>query len=246
MAEHVQVADDSVPFDDALAVVVGYCLGQESVEWRMPRTGVGDPVDPGDLGAFAYCTYDCIRGSSGTGLKAIDILLADGLNAQMRARNIAAALAVAPEVSEYLAQIDEEVRFWDLARDDVSERPESETAPGWPLWRAWTVLISAPGIERARTHKILHHKRPDVFPLLDNETADYVSPDPWGKIHDDLLATADAWESLEDQLNDRLRGEAGCVELTRLRLHDILLWCRATGRTTLAQELGAEILARGD
>lgn len=247
MAESVRVAGKAVPFETALSVVTGYCLGREpeGLPWTRRGGAVGDPIERVDVSVFAYSTYDSIPGSSGPGLEAIDVLVAEGLNGQMRARHIAAAMAVAPEVSAALAAIDADIRFWELDRDEVSIRPESPDDRAWPIWRAWTVLIGAKGVTLARTHKILHHKRPSVFPLLDRKTIGRLGPnDPWGKIHEDLRATEDGWAALEGKINSRLT-EAGGVQLTRLRLHDILLWCRATQNTRMAAKLGRKLLAEG-
>lgn len=246
MAELVRVAGEDVPFETALAVVTGYCLGREpeGIPWARRSGAVGGSIERLDVSAFAYSTYDRIPGSSGPGIEAIDVLVADGLNGQMRARHIAAAMAVAPEVSAALADIDDDVRFWELDRDEVSVRPESPDERAWPIWRAWTVLIGAKGVNLARTHKILHHKRPSVFPLLDRKTVGLLGGDPWGKIHDDLRATEAGWAGLEDQVNPHLI-EADGIEITRLRLHDILLWCRATKNTSRAKKLGQRILDGG-
>ena len=75
-------------------------------------------------GAFAYRTYDCVSAATGHRLDVHDVLLADGLNAQMRASDIAGVLAVADEVSSELARVDDDgTRFWDLAQNGVAEPP---------------------------------------------------------------------------------------------------------------------------
>lgn len=243
MAELVRVAGEDVPIETAVAVALGYCLAPEptAVSWTRRSGAVGESIDRLDVSAFAYSTYDLIPGSSGPGIEPIDVLVAEGLNGQMRARHIAAALAVADEVSAALDGIGEDLRFWELDRAEISVRPESPEERAWPIWRAWTVLIGAKGVNLARTHKILHHKRPSVFPLLDRKTVRLIGSDSWGKIHDDLMATEDGWATLEEQVNRRLT-RRGSVNITRLRLHDILLWCRATRNTAKAEKLGRQLL----
>jgi hypothetical protein len=162
-------------------------------------------------------------------LESIDVLVADGLNAQMRAKDIAGVLAVADAVSEQLSRL-AGVVFWDLPRDDLTKKPGDPTSATWAMWRAWTILMGVPGIDVARCHKILHHKLPSVFPLLDNETIKVLGwKEPWATIYDDLQETSAAWERLEGEVAEVLQLEDS-PRLTRLRLHDILLWATVTKR----------------
>jgi hypothetical protein len=170
------------------------------------------------------------------------VLVADALNAQMRSRDIAGVLAVADAVGQILESIDDDVRFWHLPNAAVAAQPEEGDVPAWPIWRAWTILTSVHGVNRAGAHKILHHKRPSVFPLLDNMTAPRLCPACWAAVHRDLNATSEAWSRLEDETGGVLEHHGG-VRLTRLRLHDIILWCRATGSDERAKEYGRMVLA---
>lgn len=234
------VAGESVPFDEALLITLGYCLGVEPVRWTSPAGGVGDrPVDP-VRGAFAYRTYDGVPAAAGSRIEPIDVLVADGLNAQMRARDIAGVLAVADELAAEIERIDAEgTCFWELDRAEVVTEPGPKDA-AWPVWRSWTMLRGGAGIDLARSHKILHHKRPRVFPLIDNKTVEYLRSGSavWGSIHDDLITAADAWSCLEGELAERVRSTR-LPTPERLRLHDILLWTRATGRREAARDHGA-------
>ncbi len=243
------VAGVEIDFEAALAVVAGYCFGQETVAWSPPQNGVGDP--PGELrrGAFAYGTYDCVPASPSPAVESLDVLVADGLNARLQGPDIAGVLAVAAPVSDQLARIDPGLKFWELTREQVSTQPVDLDTPADAMWRAWTLLMGVPSIDVARSHKILHHKRPSVFPLLDNETIDLLDRETaWAAIHEDLDASPAAWAQLEREV-DRLARARGGASLTRLRLHDILLWTRATGRWDVAYRDGNEMLrssARGD
>lgn len=246
MTDGVRVIRQTVPVDRARAVVLGYCLGsrKRKVLWQKPTDGVGDPLEDLEIRNFAYGTYDCIPGSKGRGLEPVDVLVANGLNARMASRPVAAVLEVQDEVSHCLRRIPKAVHFWDLTASEVVKPPDDPRERAWPIWRAWTLLMGIGNVKTARAHKILHHKRPDVFPLLDQKTARCISGNQWGAIHDDLTSTVDEWKELEDQVNGVLRTQADCVELTRLRLHDILLWCRATDNTRTAARLGRTWLAR--
>lgn len=238
----VRVAGRELRLVEAFAVAAGYCLGYEPVGWSPPSGHVGESVSGRSRGAFAYGTYDCIPAGPGSDLQPIDVLVADGLNAQMRARDIAGALAVADTVSEALRQLDATpIAFWELTRDQVCVEPEAETAPAWPLWRAWTLLMGVEGLSLARVHKILHHKRPQVFPLIDNQTLPRLPGGAWATIHDDLTATRDAWTWFEETLGDLLIAHHG-PPITRLRIHDILLWADATGGWGTARSHGESYL----
>ena len=85
----------------------------------------------------------------------------------------------------------------------------------------------------------LHHRRPDLFPLLNRTTRWQLLPHARegdsgveAVIHRELRANADAFAELETAL-ERLGHP-----LTRLRLHDVQLWLTGTLRLTHAVELG--------
>ena len=237
------VAAEEVPCDNALAVVVGYCLGEERVTWKRPISAVGDELKALRRGAFAFGTYDCVEASQSHRLEPIDILVADGLNAQLRAGDIGGVLAVADAVSDELARIGPGVKFWELPRDEVVTPPSNPDRPAWAMWRAWTILMGVEGVDVARAHKILHHKRPSVFPLLDNATMSFLGKaGAWAAIHDNLTEASAAWRKLETDIGRLLSGK-NMPAPTRLRLHDILLWTRATGRRPLAYQHGRKALA---
>lgn len=239
-ASQLNVATAPIDFDEALAVVLGYCLGQEELTWSEGSYAFGQPSAASEWSAFAYRTYDCIEGSAGEALEPIDILVADGLNAKMVARNIAGALAVADEVSVELKKIAPTTTFWDLSSEQVGHPPGPEDEVAWPIWRAWWLLRGVPGLNVARVHKILHHKRPKLFPLIDRKTRARLPGSPWAAIHADLRATQPAWQRLETEVSPFLSGD-GHVQLARLRLHDILLWTVATERWDLALHHGRRI-----
>jgi hypothetical protein len=94
-------------------------------------------------------------------------------------------------------------------------------------------------VEDPRVAAALHHRRPDLFPLLVRATRWQLLPHvregdsgPPAVIHRELTANAAAFAGLEAAVADR------GIELTRLRLHDLLLWLTATQRLTHAVALG--------
>lgn len=223
----LRVAGERVSFDEAVAVAVGYCLGTRASLKASPDGAVGDPVGTLTLGAFAFDTYDQIPAAVGFNLEPVDVLVADGLNAQMLGRDVAGALAVADEVGDQIRQITvNRQAYWEI--DRVDRRPEDEGHPAWPVWRAWTILSSVDGMAVARVHKILHHKRPRVFPLIDGKTLGPLGRgQAWATIRGDLDATPELWGRLEHVVNGHLVAH-GKTPIFRLRLHDILLWTRVT------------------
>jgi Family of unknown function (DUF6308) len=112
------------------------------------------------------------------------------------------------------------------------------------LYRAWEHGIATPELGTARVHKTLHHKRPGLVPLLDNETSELIRPVAesrgcaiWQVIWDDLRNNSDDFYWLEAEFNRRARAK-DTVPLSWLRLHDILLWMHITGNRGSAAQGG--------
>jgi hypothetical protein len=103
-----------------------------------------------------------------------------------------------------------------------------------------------PGVARAKVHKVLHIKRPGLYPILDDhlkglykpyasawpDRLHYLegvtatdSPPYWAAIRDDLVTNHDALERyrihLAEEGSETVRLMA---KLTRLRLQDIIAW----------------------
>lgn len=103
--------------------------------------------------------------------------------------------------------------------------------------------MATDGIKVALTHKLLHHKRPDLFPLIDNRTVPLLKPHTdtevglWGVVHRELTRNEEQFGALERTFAE-LATEDHDVRLTRLRLHDVLLWLTASGRWRHAVERG--------
>jgi hypothetical protein len=92
--------------------------------------------------------------------------------------------------------------------------------------------MSLKWIKVATTHKVLHHKDPRHFPLIDNVTAKaYSKTEGWLGIHSEVGGQKRAFVELERWFED-LAQEHGGVALNRLRLHDILLWADLSASTT--------------
>jgi Family of unknown function (DUF6308) len=102
----------------------------------------------------------------------------------------------------------------------------------------------------AITYKTLHHKRPWFFPTFDNETLAVMRRcgRPWQTLHVELTSQAKQFEHLEQWFAAQAI-ERGGTCLTRLRIHDILLWGGTTRSGAERERLmgdGGTALGRGD
>jgi hypothetical protein len=94
-----------------------------------------------------------------------------------------------------------------------------------------------PDVQPAHVTAALHHRRPDLFPLIVRTTRWHLLPHVRegdsgveAVIHRELRANAAAFARLDTEL--------ASLGLTRLRLHDVLLWLSAGLRLTHAVALG--------
>ena len=120
------------------------------------------------------------------------------------------------------------------------------------LYWAFTWPEHIPGVAKAKVHKVLHVKRPGLYPILDNHLVrlykpcvsawparlHYLesvtatdSPPYWAAFRVDLVANHDALERYRAQLaeddNETVRLLA---KLTQLRLQDTIAWAIARGQ----------------
>jgi len=108
---------------------------------------------------------------------------------------------------------------------------------GEALNSAYLECFGTKRVKIALAHKLLHHKRPHLFPLVDRRTHPRLIDAAkgrhdvgyWSVVHEELVGNRDTFETLERTFECLVDGEAD-VSLTRLRLHDILLWLIATKR----------------
>jgi len=153
-----------------------------------------------------------------------DLLTVAALDSGAGAVQYLAMEAILPDLNEVLAHIDLAQTFWALPKDQLGTTPPPEGAPSWWLWRAWALLMSLHGVGIAIAYKALHRKRPLFFPIFDNHTVDTMGGAlAWQALHDELTMQSAQFSQLERWF----AGEAtkrGGAHLTRLRVHDILLW----------------------
>lgn len=230
-------------YTEAQAAIAGYAFGERPLSWQPPRRArVLGPAPAPDLmrRRWAYQTYDCVPASPGP-LDAHDILLTAGLNSDIGASTTAGILAIARQVSACLARLVGSPPFWALNVNHVRAMPPAAT-PGIDIWGAWWLMMGVPGSGVAITHKVLHHKDPHHFPLLDSITLRfYATGRAWSGIHADLTRNAVDFALLEGWFSGFAQPLGG-VPLTQLRLHDILLWLDGRGDRVAAIAAGQPLL----
>lgn len=224
--------EQEIAWSDALAAVLGYARAQRDLRIRWtPSHPDGITIK---VRAYAYRVYDCVPPSEDDEFAWLDVLVVDGINGKMDQKAITALKDAAdrawPHVRTAIRRAEGRA-FWELPEDEVRRTARPGTA-GKALDNAWRECIATGGIGVALTHKLLHHKRPALIPLIDGLTAPKLEPHKdttvglWGVVHRELQANADQFEALERAFADLVNG-VDDVPLTRLRLHDILLWLTA-------------------
>lgn len=240
------ISADEIPCDEALAAVLGYARAtRDLVIRRTPTYQDGMTVS---VPAYAYAVYDCVLPSDDDGFAWLDALVVDGLNGKMDQKAITALKHAAdrawPHVRDAVARAGGRA-FWELPAEDAARVPPAGSA-GEAMANAWQECFATGGIKTALTHKLLHHKRPDLFPsstirrlpLLTQHT-DEEAVGPWAIIHRELQANEESFIFLEQEFARLVNGKAD-VPLARLRLHDILLWLTAAKKWDHAVSRGRE------
>jgi hypothetical protein len=243
---------------EAQCVIAGYAFGETDVTWKedTPAQALAGELGRRRRRKFSYKAYDCVEGDpSKTRLTYVDVLLTAGIESKIDSKKASQVMAFADEVSECLKQLEHEDPFWSLPQGHMAVRP-AQPAPAHYIWRAWEILDRLKWSGLATSHKVLHHKDPYHFPMADSVVEEIYNNagirNYWLGIHQDLDAHSAGFQELEDwfEKQARVRGE---VRLTRLRLHDILLWTHQTkdgkdGRSNrdIAAELGEDLLANSD
>ncbi|MEV5632056.1 DUF6308 family protein [Micromonospora tulbaghiae] len=219
------------PQAEALDTIRSYALDTRSLA---PGTRFPDAFATHKVPAYAYRTYDCVPASPGPLFSDLDLLITAGLNARLDVPAIAALRNFADRAANYLdAAHNQQPDFLLLNRPELGDDPPQGSA-GWHLREAWRQGMATPGLDIARVHKALHHKRPRLVPLLDKKTVEPIATAAraarctlWQLIYDEIHAHAEDFTVLADEFDKIAAREQG-VPLSRLRLYDILLWMAMT------------------
>ena len=229
---------DPLPFDTVLAAVLGYARGRRPLRFRSPSNPDGAWVH---IPAFGYERFDRLPRTEGP-LGEQDILVAEGLHGRLDPAAWAAMKVVLDDVGPLAdAAIDRAAGrpLWGLPDDEFSVLAEPGTV-GAALRQLGLHCAEAPGVRPKYVAAALHHRRPDLFPLLVRTTRWQLLPHVRegdsgveAVIHRELYANAAAFERLETDVAMLLG-----APLTRLRLHDVLLWLSSSLRLAHAVQLG--------
>ncbi len=229
---------DPIPLGTALAAVLGYACGRRP--WRF--RSISHPDGKWALvPAFGYERFDR-HPLPGLPLGEVDILIGEGLHGRLPEPAWTAVRDVLPRIAPLA---DDAVAraagrpFWELPDDEFSVLAEPGTV-GHALRRIWHTCRSAAGVEPPHVVAALHHRWPALVPLVSGVTRRQLVPhlhegdsEVEAVVHRELRANADAFEQLEQAVAQRLE-----TPLTRLRLHDVLLWLSGSLRLTHAVALG--------
>ncbi len=230
---------DPIPWDTAVAAVLGYARGRRPLWFRSPGRPEGRWVQ---IPAFGYERFDCRQRVAGP-LGDDDVLVAEGLHGRLDPAGWAAARSALDDVGSLADGAAARAggrAFWELPPAEVSLLEEPGTVG------AALRAIGRRGAGRQRDHlpAALHHRRPDLVALLDTTTRRQLAPHleegdsgVEAVVHRELLANGEAFDALETVASGLLTATGG-VPLTRLRLHDVLVWLSGSLRLTHAVALG--------
>lgn len=237
----MQLAGESFELDLAKAVISGYCFHEVQSDLKAPKGSTfGVHLGQSYRRRWGYLSYDCQRGP-GPAPDVVDVVAPVLLNVTQGygVRLVSDLLAVCSQVRDTVGRIDPEFRFWDLDPSDVAPRGDPEARPeSLALHQAWYLIESVNGAGVAVTHKLLHHAWPHLFPLIDNETVEPLGTEhAWLTILEDLKRYEPEFDELEHWFAEMAAARGG-IPLTRLRLYDILLWCRVVGEEEEAAHEG--------
>jgi hypothetical protein len=227
----------------AQGALAGFAFGTTPVETqRKTRPGVHPASWVADLKLsryrWGYRTFDCVP-TSPNGFSFQDLAVAVALDSQLGGMDLLQAAAIAPVLAEVISAIPITQTFWTLPYADLGTATPSQASPAYPLWSAYQLLSGLKGIKETKATKALHHKRPWYFPLVDSYTSQPLGGKlAWQTIHHDLEKFETEFVELEEWFAGVALQMHG-VALTRLRIHDILLWGECEGSRAKMIGLGA-------
>lgn len=224
---------DALPFDTALAALLGYARGRRPFRFRSPDAPRGRWVE---LPAFGWSRFD-VRGPSAHG--DTDVLVGEALHGRLERsgwHDVRDALARVGPLVDGAAERAGARAIWELPDDELSVLGEPGT-----VGAALREIGRTAGEHPAHVLAALHHRHPALVPHLTHSTRRALLPHVeegdsgvHAVIRRELRANSDVFAALEAATADLL----GDARPTRLRLHDILLWLATTLRLTHAVELG--------
>lgn len=229
-------------------VLAGFAFGTVELTWTPPDAvadddGLAEPPRATVRSNWSYRAYDCLPNSP-YAFEVGDLLAVAALDARVGSAEFLAMEAILPDLNEVLAHIDIGKTFWALNPAWLGAVPPAGAEERW-LWRAWALLRGLKGVGPTITHKVLHHKRPWLFPIFDTRTVERMRRcgDEWQTLHAELTNQVGQFKHLERWFAGQAI-ERGGMLLTRLRIHDILLWADVTGQRRALIAAGQRVLGR--
>jgi hypothetical protein len=232
---------DPLPYDTALAAVLGYARGRRPLRFRSPSSPEGRWVS---VPAFGYERFDRRPGSADP-LGEPDILTAEGLHGRLDPAAWTAMERTLDDVRPLADAVVERAAgrpFAGLPDDEFSVLAEPGTV-GALLRQIGRLSETTNGVSPPHIAAALHHRRPSLFPLTVRATRWQLLPHVRegdsgveAVIHRELRANRAAFGALQETVAELLGHDE--APLTVLRLHDVLVWLSATLRLTHAVELG--------
>ena len=227
---------EPVPLDTALAAVRGYCRGRRPLRYRSPNEREGRWVQ---VAAFGFERFDRRPVPAGP-LGDEDVLVAEGLHGRLDPAGWTAVRDALDDVQPLADALVERAAGRELA--DLPDEELSVLGEPGTVGAALRSLTELPAPLPHHVTAALHHRHPALVPLTDRATRLQLLPHvregdsgPAAVVHRELRANAAAFTELQVAL-----GAEG-LRLTRLRLHDVLLWLSATLRLTHAVALGTAL-----
>ncbi|MGY1669400.1 DUF6308 family protein [Geodermatophilus sp. SYSU D00710] len=228
------VGPDPVPLATALAAVLGYARGRRPLFFRSPSHPQGRWVQ---VLAYAFDRFDGQPPETADHPTDRDVLVAEGLHGRLDPAGWREVRTTMDEVWPTLRGMVDRAAgraFWELPADEFSVLAE----PG-------TVGAALRDVGGRHVRAALHHRHPALVPLLDGVTRRQLyghvaegDSGPEAVVHRELVANAAAFTVLETA-TATLLGRP----LTRLRLHDVLLWLAGSLRMTHAVAVGRALAA---
>ncbi len=227
------VGPDPIRADDALTAVVGYALGRRPLRFRAPNAREGRWVR---VRAFPFDRFDRQPPETSARMTDRDVLLAEGLHGRLDPAGwhaVRTALDAALPVAERALRRADGRAFWELPEDETSVLAEPGT-----VGAALRTLTEGPHARYVLA--ALHHRHAGLFPLLDGITWRQLWPhtaEGDSGVHAVVLRELQANAAAFALLEARAAAVVG-QRMTRLRLHDVLLWLAGSLRTETAVALG--------
>jgi len=225
---------DAIPFDAAVAALLGYARGMRPFYFRALGSSTGSWVL---LPAFGWSRFDTRPPSASRS----DTIVGEALHGRLDREgwdDVRQALARVRPIADAAAARAAGRPLWELPFVALSVLGEPGT-----VGAALREIGRGSGTHPAHVAAILHHDRPHLVPHLTRTTRRALMPHleegdsgVEAVVWRELQANVEVFTELE-RVIAKLTGDA---EPTRLRLHDILLWLATTLRFTHAVALGRD------